>query len=231
MALTDNIVSYYKWDVNGAFSDSAGSNDGTINWASYTSSWKINWCYDFDGTNDYITVPVTYSITTQFSYNAWVNIDDYTNKGQIIAHDWTWANRGTQFFIEASTGKVWFYRISSAPALVTDLISTSSLWTGGWHMVTATFDDSVGSKLYVDGILVDSDTVTTATGNCSLDVYLGKYSASSADYLNWKIDETAIWSRALTSAEVTSLYNSWAWLQYPFTSWVALDAIFMWMNF
>jgi hypothetical protein len=39
----------------------------------------------------------------------------------------------------------------------------------------------------------------------------------SGGSFNGSIDEVGIWSRALTSSEVTSLYNSGSGRQYPFT--------------
>lgn len=36
-------------------------------------------------------------------------------------------------------------------------------------------------------------------------------------HMNGDIDEIGIWSRIITSGEVTSLYNSGAGLAYPFT--------------
>ena len=52
--LLNNLVSYYKMDTNGSFPDAHGTNNGTINWATYTASGKINWGYSFDGVNDWV---------------------------------------------------------------------------------------------------------------------------------------------------------------------------------
>ena len=38
------------------------------------------------------------------------------------------------------------------------------------------------------------------------------------NFLNCYIDEVGIWSRTLTSTEVSDLYNSGSGLQYPFSS-------------
>lgn len=51
------------------------------------------------------------------------------------------------------------------------------------------------------------------------DFFIGKARAGvSADPFDGLIDEVGIWSRAIDSTEVTSLYNGGAGLQYPFTT-------------
>src|SRR6202035_2479657 len=44
----------------------------------------------------------------------------------------------------------------------------------------------------------------------------GKYNGSYQAYFDGDIDEVSIWNRALTSTEVSDLYNSGGGLQYPF---------------
>jgi hypothetical protein len=49
--------------------------------------------------------------------------------------------------------------------------------------------------------------------------FIGNYNNYDSNWgFDGMIDEIGVWSRALTSGEVTQLYNSGAGLQYPFTS-------------
>jgi hypothetical protein len=75
---------------------------------------------------------------------------------------------------------------------------------------------------YVDGSSVGTIGATTSGSITQSDVTeIGM--RGDLDVLNPSnctsglIDEVGIWSRALTGAEVTSLYNGGAGLQYPFT--------------
>jgi hypothetical protein len=77
-------------------------------------------------------------------------------------------------------------------------------------MVAYTYNGVPGSNnglLYVDGALVASDNVTSAPAGDSLDAWIG----GSPDYgtgrlLNAKIAHAAIFTQALTAAQVQSIY-------------------------
>jgi hypothetical protein len=94
------------------------------------------------------------------------------------------------------------------------LVGLASGATGRWvHVVQVV--DSVGFKTYFDGQLAwsMSGTVNFAVANTQ-DMYIGKYS----DYwypLNGTLDELKIFNRALSAAEVQSLYGS---VTYPLTA-------------
>jgi hypothetical protein len=69
---------------------------------------------------------------------------------------------------------------------------------------------------YING--VGASATETITPVSSLYHFvLGGNSNSNIAYFNGSIDEVGVWSRALTAAEVTSLYSSGAGNQYPFT--------------
>lgn len=76
---------------------------------------------------------------------------------------------------------------------------------GLWHNVIYTFDGSV-HNLYLDGVLIDTDNYLLNTGTTSL--YFGKRAAELNNHqYNGKIDDAAIWNRALTQIEVSSIYT------------------------
>lgn len=66
-------------------------------------------------------------------------------------------------------------------------LATKAIPVGEFHHIAVTFDGSV-SKLYVDGILVDSDTSTTISA-ASADLTVGRRSPSSSNYLNGSMAE------------------------------------------
>ena len=92
----------------------------------------------------------------------------------------------------------------------TDLYSSQVL-TGhsDWHMITFSKDDTQ-AHLYVDGVLVGSNTWIGTPGLLSVanTLYLGSSAADGGEfqYLG-KIDDIAIWERLLSSNEVSSLFN------------------------
>jgi hypothetical protein len=92
----------------------------------------------------------------------------------------------------------------------TDLYSSQVL-TGhsDWHMITFSKDDTQ-AHLYVDGVLVGSNTWigTPELLSVANTLYLGSSSAIGGElqYLG-KIDDIAIWERLLSSTEVSTLFN------------------------
>ena len=89
---------------------------------------------------------------------------------------------------------------------------------GNWHMVTATFDGST-MTVYKDGSKQTSCSMTLNNGSSGL--YVGRSAATRSDlgnfYFTGSVDEPAVWGRALSAAEVSSLYNSGAGKQGPFS--------------
>jgi hypothetical protein len=77
-----------------------------------------------------------------------------------------------------------------------------------WHHVVFTADNEQNfSRLYVDGVL--TDTNLGASGNQSNALWnIGRKSISAFDGFCGKIDDIGIWNRALTQEEITNLYNS-----------------------
>jgi hypothetical protein len=94
---------------------------------------------------------------------------------------------------------------------------------GNWIHFVITIDVSSQTFVfYKDGSVVASTTPGTdassiADTNASL--YIGScFDGGLMDFMNGAMDEIAIYSKILSSTEVTQLYNGGAGLQYPFTA-------------
>ena len=92
------------------------------------------------------------------------------------------------------------------------ITSSSTVTDGNWHHAVATQNGSA-QALYLDG--VSQGTASGAAGN-----YTGYWRIGGGTFGGWpnyggsyvsgNIDEVGIWNVALTSAQVTTLYNSGA---------------------
>jgi hypothetical protein len=86
---------------------------------------------------------------------------------------------------------------------------TSNSGIGRWVHFTYIFSNTQHTaKLYADGVLISTKKGFTQDFSSinTQDLYLGKYSSSWYP-LNGAVDEVRIYNRALTTAEITSLYN------------------------
>lgn len=214
--LLTGIVSYYKLDESsGNALDSHGSNDGTVTGATQGVAGKIGTAYDFDGDNDYITLPQIFLNPTEVSWSMWFKSDVSNTTEQRIFmynHDGiyiiTSINGGTsnliRLFSFADSGGGW----SS---------STTSYDVTQWHHIVGTMKENDYLRLYVDGVEITPGISLTTFKDLGVAQrrFIGVSRALTED-ANGVIDEVGIWSRALTADEISELYNSGNGLTYPF---------------
>lgn len=100
-------------------------------------------------------------------------------------------------------------------------LASATLGTSAWRHIVLTYDLSTITG-YLDGSSV-ATLSASGVGNSGMAVKfaLGNNGASG-NYAGAKVDEVGVWSRVLTSAEVTQLYNGGAGLQYPFPQSLSL---------
>jgi len=215
--LTTDIKSYWKFDGNAI--DSVGSNDGTVTGATYTASGKINKAYDFDGINDYISFSDFGSVK---SFSIWIKPDvaiTTSSGGSGIfefdgTHNAVWLGFFTGAFsnelitltTSGSTDNYFYWDTSD--------IGVSSITTD-WHLISFVWSSADSNyHLYYNG--VDCGLGNTFGSPVELDFNAPYFGRRGTSYFNGILDEPAIWNRALTSTEISELYNSGTGLQYPF---------------
>jgi hypothetical protein len=209
MALTDNIIAYYKLDGNS--NDSVASNNGTDTSITYNASYaKITQGTYLDANTDVINFSDWGLGTGNWSISFWVQ-------------EKTSQTANTYFISGQSGGNLWGFYIGSG--------ATTKIRINHNDSSTDNFFDSTGT-LAIDTysfitFTKSSDTITcyiNGTASGSLTGYssrnfggsthnsIGRSGSSATAY----IDEVGVWSRALSGAEVTELYNSGSGLAYPF---------------
>ncbi len=177
-------------------------NDG----ATYTANGKLNGAVTFDGTSDNIDTGDSIS-GTAVSFAFWMKPS--TNTDSIITKG---ASRGS-----ATTRNLDIFGNG------TDLVwvasnGSSYLWTaqtpfpslGQWHYVVATWDGTTsanGTKLYLNGVLVDSQTSTGTTLADTFNLYLGG-AVNSTFFYTGQLDDVRVYNRSLTNSEISYLYNN-----------------------
>ena len=218
--LTD-INAYYKLDTSGSCPDSVNSYDLTIDWATFANGWgKINSAYTFDWTNDMIEANTNCWISSlPFSVSMWVY------------RDWnTWFRVPFQFcdkdaaepycriIFDDNQPQINMRTAGGAMASVKSTAISDQTW---YHFVWV-WTDSSTMNIYQDWVDVTWAYSWTQDPTASFDRFsIGRaWDSSPWAYWQGKLDECWVWNKALTTDEIAELYNSWAWLQYPFTSTV-----------
>ena len=234
-ALTDSLVSYWKFnETSGDAADSHGANTLTnTNTATYSTGHINNACYLAEASNQYFAVGDTASldITGDISMSCWVYLANITEQ-MLFMNKSNWdggSNIAYVFYIDGASKLTVDLSSDGSQAVGSyhrETQSTASVSATTWTMVTATFDvDTNNVDLYVNGSVVTS-TQTYGTGvsgihNSNQDLSIGGAATAANDKLDGRMDECGIWSRTLTSGEVSELYNAGSGLSYPFGSAVA----------
>lgn len=229
MALTDNLISYWKLDGNST--DDPGTNDGTDTNITYDNSYgKINQGASFNGTSSKIDTGATAFLEGigAFSYSFWLyritgsaNFEGYLVKFEDSSKTIDVINAGTfggvdDIFVRIGTGANQAYCYTTG----------NFITAGAWHHVVVVFDGSQATnatklKVYIDGDTTPK-TLTFAGANIpattpaiNVNLIFGLYQTT---YFEGYMDEIGIWTRAISSTEVSQLYNSGNGLQYPFST-------------
>jgi len=225
MALTDNLLAYYKCDENAAnttVSDAHGSETGTASTNTsniYAAGGKINSAFDLDGSSERIDLTNLLSGVSAMSYSCWVNTDTTGSYRRVISKDDSAASYNTTLR-KTSSEKMQMLLSTTTNGSIT---GSTTLSIGTWYHILFTYDGT-NMNLYINGSI--DATAVPHTGNlktASDIITLGTYRGGGGEYWNGLIDEVGIWDRGLTSSEATELYNSGNGLAYPFTSDVTIE--------
>jgi hypothetical protein len=225
------MISYWMFDESSGTNaeDSFDSHNGTlINGPSWTTG-KVDGGLFFDGVNDYVqtqsnelktaddfTISLWFKAgKTDFAHhliwqgkntcNGWATCSDgemHISLGDYHSSSPTYINNTLSFFIGDSA--------SSSDTL---RVAVSFSDKSNWHHVVAVLSDVNSApevELYLDGVLVDSDSVANPAlmgrGDWNANLTIGK-PGTSARYFNGSMDEVAIFDRALSESEVKELYD------------------------
>ena len=161
---------------------------------------------DFDGVNDKVTSSAFSLDTSSFSISMILKSDSVVSDEIFFAFAETGANNESFIFYKDSTNsnKIAFYGapFTGSPVLLNYVIPTD------YEHLTFTFASNTLS-LYVNGVFVDSGSVTGNDGTQTASAMIGvRKLASYSQYFNGQITNTKIFNEVLTAAQVADLYNN-----------------------
>lgn len=162
--------------------------------------------------NRYVDVPASYSTSGgSITVSAWINGASWqtgSDRGSYIAGDYGNNFAGIELYVD-NNGHPVFRVASTSPASneYTAISTSSSISTNAWHFVVGVYPVGTGNTvLYVDGSSVGADT-GTHLGTATTDFYIGKEGWANYGYFNGRIADVQVYRSALSSDQVTALYN------------------------
>ncbi len=170
---------------------------------------KWNSSLNFDGTDDYISVADTSSLspTTSVTVSGWVKSSTGGSTIGVITKGVSGNEYDYMLYFTSSGSSVDFY-IKNSSGTADNIGNYSLNWADStWHHYVATFDGDL-MKLYIDGLLKSSkDTSLTNIRDSANPLQIGKGYTSQ---LNGQIDDVRIYNYALTAEQIRQLYNGGA---------------------
>lgn len=204
--LADSPYFYYKLDETSgtAFSDSSGNNrnaTATLGSGLINQTGVVNKCVLFDGSVTKIESNSSYGAVASYSLEAWIKTSDLN--GGILAHSYP-SGWGPEIYIQ--NGKIRGY--ASNGVFVESPLTYND---NQWHHVVYTREDTIGDKLYVDGVLVSSSFTTSSAVNFPCQWVVGvtyKGGEGTPVFLNGEIDEVAYYESVLSPVRILAHYNA-----------------------
>lgn len=198
----------YKDTTDTQAKDVWNSNDGTIDNVTTGSmgsnqNYNTNESYSFDGSSSVIKgidMDIK-SIGLPLTFSAWIKLNNASQFGDIFSNrDGSSGTDGMQFMVKG--GDVRFRFAGGNP----NLFAGVSLSTDTWYFVTgvANTDSTV---LYVDGV-EENRSSQSANLNSSLNLMIGAEDYEGVLYFDGQIDDPRIYTKALTTKQVSNLYNT-----------------------
>ena len=216
----DGLYAYYPF--NGDADDAIGDNFGTVMGNASLTSDRFgtdNKAYSFDGSDDYISLHEPWfdgnPSVSAFTYSTWIYVDGYPNQqSSINTKEGYWRTVGIQL---GTSGQIVFGGSQPSPNAYHDWSTSSGAITvGQWNHIAVTFTNS-NLRIYINGQLSVDETASISNwtftwsdqGNSTNTNLIGAVAPASGvtKFFNGKIDDFAMWSRALTANEVAELYD------------------------
>jgi hypothetical protein len=213
-----NLVSGWKFDND--LNDVLGVANGTFFNGAGFATGKVGDAASFDGVDDYVFLGNNLHDTLHqgdWSLSLWMYKTN-TAQGALYSTIYVGPNTKSYGTLLGGTTSYSFQIYANSQSQM--LLNFGTLATNQWNHLIVTRSSSLGNyKSYLNGTLVS--TVSSAVNPNYFSGYVNRVTQGGRQFLamgqllNGKIDETYIWNKVLSEAEVAELYNSSNGKQYP----------------
>jgi len=206
-SIQNGLIAFYPFCGNANDVSGNGFN-GTVNGATLTTNrfGTPNSAYAFNGNNGHITVNGNARfVSPQMTISTWVLFNQMSPQGlqYLVLGNSTNTAWSCTYRAPANSNNL---RRNQGCGLRDHDYSFNYLPNTWYHVVYVITDNAIVS--YVNGVFISSQPSIPFQSGCSSYILnIGLDAFSVPEYLNGKMDDIAIWDRALTSCEVSQMYN------------------------
>ncbi len=193
------LLAWWRGETNAA--DELGQHNGTLHGGVTFTNGYIGSAFSFDGQSGYVDLG-TWSPGSRWTVEAWVSSATFQSgrRGLVSAYqscmDWGIALQDGQFMATIRQPGGCSYGVPSGVFAQTGL----------WYHVAETVDGT-NAIVYVNGVAYGTNAVEPNYVGTTAGLRLGS-SVCCGEYFAGLIDEAAVYDRALSAAEIASLYNA-----------------------
>ncbi|MFB0555888.1 MAG: LamG-like jellyroll fold domain-containing protein, partial [Phycisphaerae bacterium] len=211
-----NLVAHWKFDDGSGTTaqDSSGNGyDGILFGEPKWISGRIGGALEFDGTNDYVELPIGSLISslTSSTFATWV---DFSNEGggwQRILDFGTGTTVNMFLTPRMGTGGSMRFAITIGGSGDEDQTTAQATLPSGWHQVVLTINpDENLHSLYLDGELAAQNITarhTPSTLGETNQNWLGRSQYAADGFFDGRLDDFRIYDRVLTQRQIRDLFN------------------------
>jgi hypothetical protein len=199
----DGLEGYWKMDSCSGLDSSGNNHNGAVSGDPQCITGHLNQAFEFDGNGDYIDCGTSSRYTlNQFTICAWVypfsDPDGTLKKGTILS-------KGHSYSLSIGSSGLPSIAIWIGGHLV--IHTEDNIPANDWSYIVGTYDGSA-LKLYINGTLSKTYKTNKTPEVNARPVYLGfENGGIGSDYFDGRLDEVRLYSRALSAAEIYSLFS------------------------
>ena len=204
-ASPSGLVVRYPMDDDpslGHVTSSVPADDGSCTVCPFATVGHLGGGYAFDGTRSVLLPVASSSLVGISTYTVAIWLRPQPAGGTMLAKPLSATDYGDPLKIFASSSTLTYETVTNLD--LGDFVTVPAVLTGAWHHVAASWDGTT-KRLYVDGVLVGSDTTIPIDATYPMWIGVDYDAGLPVDAYAGDLDELEIYDRALADAEIASL--------------------------
>jgi len=220
----DNLEAWYGFNGNANDASANGLNGNEISVTPTADrTGDAEGAFFFNGSESEIVIPFDNAFNSfPFTVSLWCRLNADNDGGMLIQHYTNSSWNGWVMSVSGTNGPTQTispgYMLQAPPncngvvssaQCDTGINYTGNLYDQMWHMLTFTVDGDSG-RFYVDGQLQTAQAWMGPAGspNGNSDMRIGGTDMASSFHFHGSMDDVGLWSRALTTEEISTLFNT-----------------------
>ncbi|XPF93079.1 LamG-like jellyroll fold domain-containing protein [Colwellia sp. RE-S-Sl-9] len=191
--------------------DSTGSNDGSVQGATWITTGYLENALQFNGVSDSVEISGSAINTmSSFSVAAWVKLDSTSGWQTAVSQDGV---NLSGFFLQKTQFDKFAFSMLDSDSVTANVIRAEASFNplpNTWYHLIGMYDATAQEiRLYVNGLLASNQSFTTpwsASGDTAIG--RGQWLGENVDYFSGAIDEVKVYNDALSGTEAKNLFST-----------------------